>query len=189
MQTTLMGSFAIVLLCITILFSTDVFAQVNSDKNELNPSDTDLIILFSVAILLILGVVIFITRELILRKKTSYDKGEFGSKRNRDYEKYHSDWGDEENVFGSRKSKKFDDEFRKELEESDVPDYYNILGVSADASQEEIKNRYRKLAKELHPDKSKDSKTEERMAQINKAYEVLSDAQKRKQYDKHMSAL
>jgi molecular chaperone DnaJ len=179
----------LVILGLTVLFSIDAFAQSDSGKNELNPSDTDLIILFSVAILLVLGVVIYITRELILRKKTTYDKGKFTSKKNRDYEKYHADWGDEENVFDSRKSKKIDDEFRKELEESDVPDYYQIFGVSADASQEEIKNRYRKLAKELHPDKSKDSKSEEKMAQINKAYEVLSDLQRREQYDKYMSSL
>lgn len=180
-------SFSILVLLVLGFIAGDVFAQENS-KNELNPSDTDLIILFSVAILMILGVVIYITRELILRKKTGYDKGEFESKKNRDYEKYHSDWSDEENVLGSRKSKKFDEEFRKELEESDVPDYYKILGVASDASHDEIKNQYRKLAKEIHPDKSKDSKSEKKMAEINKAYEVLSDEQRREQYDKYMSA-
>jgi len=179
------GFSILILVGLGILFSTDVFAQSDSQtKNELNPSDTDLIILFSVSIIMVLGIVIFLTRELILRKKTGYDKGKFESKKNRDYEKYHSDWGGE-SIFGERKSK-FDDEFRKELEESDVPDYYKILGVSSKASQEEIKNRYRILAKEIHPDKSKDSKSEEKMTEINKAYEVLSDEQHREQYDKHM---
>ena len=184
MQAMQIKSFTILALLV-LVFSTDAFAQ--SISNELNPSDTDLIILFSVAILMVLGVVIYITRELILRKKTSYDKGDFESKKNRDYEKYHSDWSDEENVLGSRKSKKFDEKFRKELEESDVPDYYKILGVAQDASQNEIKNKYRKLAKVLHPDKTKDSKSEKKMAEINKAYEVLSDDQRREQYDKYMS--
>jgi len=179
------GVSILILVGLAILFSTEVFAQNYSQtKNELNPSDTDLVILFSVAIVIVLGLVIFLTRELILQKKTSYDKGKFESKKNRDYEKYHSEWGGE-SIFGEKRSK-FDDEFRKELEESDVPDYYKILGVSSKATHEEIKNRYRVLAKEIHPDKSKDSKSEEKMTEINKAYEVLSDEQHRKQYDKYM---
>ena len=179
------GFLILILVGLCILFSTDVFAQSDSQtKNELNPSDTDLIILFSVAIIMVLGIVIFLTRELIFRKKLGYDKGKFESKKNRDYEKYHSDWG-RESMFGERKSE-FDDEFRKELEESEVPDYYKILGVSAKATQEEVKNRYRVLAKETHPDKSRDSNSEEKMTEINKAYEVLSDEQLREQYDKHI---
>lgn len=59
-------------------------------------------------------------------------------------------------------------------------DYYDILGVSRGASQEEIKRAYRKLAHEHHPDKGGDS---ERFKQINEAYQVLSDPQKRQQYD------
>lgn len=179
-------SFFILSLLVLGLFSTQVYAQ--NEKNELNPSESDLIILFSVAILLVLGVVIYITRELILRKKTSYDKGDYDSKKNRDYEKYHSDWSGEDEALGARKSQKFDEEFRKELEESDVPDYYKILGVSPEATQDEIKSQYRKLAKEEHPDKTKDEKSEKKMAEINKAYEVLSDEQRRRQYDKYMSA-
>jgi len=181
-----MNGFSIlVLVGLGIIFSAEAFAQNYSQtRNDLNPSDADLIILFSVAIAIILGIVIFLTRELILRKKTNYDAGKFESKKNRDYEKYHSDWSGE-SIFGEKKSK-FDDEFRKELEESDMPDYYKILGVSSKATQEEIKNRYRLLAKETHPDKSKDSKSEEKMAEINRAYEVLSDEQRREQYDRHM---
>jgi len=179
------GFSILILVGLGILFSAEVFAQSNSQiRDELNPSDTDLVILFSVAIAIVLGLVIFLTRELILRKKTSYDEGKFESKKNKDYEKYHSDWGGE-SIFGESRSK-FDDEFRKELEESDVPDYYKILGVSSKATQKEIKNRYRVLAKETHPDISKDSGSEEKMAEINKAYEVLSDEQRREQYDKYM---
>ncbi|MFQ5706428.1 MAG: DnaJ C-terminal domain-containing protein [bacterium] len=63
-------------------------------------------------------------------------------------------------------------------------DYYNILAVSEDASAEEIKRAYRKLAKENHPDAHPgDRKSEERFKEISEAYAVLSDPQKRKQYD------
>lgn len=60
-------------------------------------------------------------------------------------------------------------------------DYYDILGVSKDASQEEIKKAYRKLAHKHHPDKGGD---EEEFKKVNKAYQTLSDKEKRKQYDR-----
>lgn len=59
-------------------------------------------------------------------------------------------------------------------------DYYNILGVNKNASQEDIKKAYRKLAMRHHPDKGGDQKTFQR---INEAYDVLKDPQRRKQYD------
>ena len=63
-------------------------------------------------------------------------------------------------------------------------DYYEILGVSRDASQEEIKKAYRKLAMKYHPDKNpNDKQAEEKFKEAAEAYEVLSDEQKRKQYD------
>ncbi len=63
-------------------------------------------------------------------------------------------------------------------------DYYKILGVSKDASPEEIKKAFRKLALKYHPDKNKGNKeAEERFKEINEAYAVLSDPQKRKEYD------
>ena len=65
-----------------------------------------------------------------------------------------------------------------------MPNYYKILGVERTATKEQIKNKYRKLAKETHPDKSKDASTEDEMVEINKAYEVLSDEEKRERYDK-----
>jgi len=63
-------------------------------------------------------------------------------------------------------------------------DYYKILGVSPDASTEEIKRVYRKLALKYHPDKNPGNKqAEEKFKEISEAYEVLSDPEKRKKYD------
>jgi curved DNA-binding protein len=63
-------------------------------------------------------------------------------------------------------------------------DYYETLGVSKTASEDEIKSAFRKLARKHHPDVAKDKKTaEEKFKQINEAYEVLSDPEKRKKYD------
>lgn len=65
-----------------------------------------------------------------------------------------------------------------------MKDYYDILNVSKDASQAEIKSSFRKLAKKYHPDLNPNNKdAEQKFKQINEAYEVLSDQEKRRRYD------
>jgi molecular chaperone DnaJ len=62
-------------------------------------------------------------------------------------------------------------------------DYYEVLGVSKDASKEEIKKSYRKLARKYHPDVNKEEGTDQKFKEVKEAYEVLSNDQKRQQYD------
>ncbi|MDY7040971.1 MAG: molecular chaperone DnaJ, partial [Chloroflexota bacterium] len=64
-------------------------------------------------------------------------------------------------------------------------DYYEVLGLGREASQEEIKKTYRRLARQYHPDVNPgDEEAEEQFKEINEAYEVLSDAEKRTRYDR-----
>ena len=64
-------------------------------------------------------------------------------------------------------------------------DYYEVLGVSKNATDEELKKAFRKLAKKYHPDANLDNKeeAEKNFKEVNEAYEVLSDKQKRQMYD------
>ena len=68
-------------------------------------------------------------------------------------------------------------------------DYYETLGVSRDASQADIKKAFRQLAKKYHPDVNKeDENAAQKFKEVNEAYQILSDEQKRAQYDQFGSA-
>ena len=170
-------------------FFYDSGAQVNppSAVSDYYVSQEDLYLTFTIAVIIVAGIFIYLARHIILRKKTSYDDAKLDSKKNRDYEKYHSEWSEEE-IFGSHKSTTDAKEFREMYNDNSLPNYYLVLGLTNDSSQLEIKNQYRKLAKQYHPDRNKDS-SEEKMAQINKAYEILSDKKLRAEYDKFCKLL
>ncbi len=180
---------------IIILFSIFMFSMIipeysqdatsTKTSNELIVSNEDLIIIFSSFIVAVIAIFLYLARNQILRRKFSYDVGDYESKKNRDYEKYHSDWTSDEFVGKKKTNKDDEEEYRKSLKNSNFPNYYKILEISNDATQGEIKNQFRRLVKEWHPDKNPDPTTKEKMAEINKAYEVLSDIERRKNYDKY----
>src|SRR3989338_2949114 len=64
-------------------------------------------------------------------------------------------------------------------------DYYEILGVSKNASSEQLKKAYRNLARKHHPDVDKSQGAEQKFKEINEAYQVLSDSQKKSAYDQY----
>ncbi len=151
-------------------------------------SQEDLIITFAICIIVVVGIFVYLARNIILRKKTKYDQLDLDSKKNRDYEKYHSEWTEEE-IFGSRKESTINQKtFNEMLKNKTLPNYYDVLGVEQSASPEQIKEQFRLLAKEWHPDRRKDS-SEEKMAEINQAYEVLSNQKLREEYDKYYKLL
>jgi len=151
-------------------------------------TESEQMIVFAIAAAIIISVLIFLARDSIIRKKNEYDTGEWESKKNRDYEKYHSEWMSDEISFERKgKNKLRDEDFRKSLLSKNIPDYYVILQIQKTASQNEIKSQFRGLAKKWHPDRKLSDDAEKKMTQINMAYEVLSNTKRRKMYDQHFS--
>ena len=160
------------------------YAQSEKVDMVLVVTDEEKIIIFGSFAIVIIGIFLFLARDIILRRKTSYDKKEFESKKENTYEKYHSDWGDDYEALGKRRNTKDDQEFREAVSNDSLINYYDVIGVSNSATPEEIKNKFRELAKKIHPDKTKVN-SEEEMAELNKAYEVLSDKERRASYDRY----
>ena len=151
-------------------------------------TESEQMIVFAIAAVIIISALIFLARGSIFRKKNEYDIGEWESKKNRDYEKYHSEWMSDEISFERKgKNKLSDEDFRKTLLNKNLPDYYTILQIQKTASQNEIKIQFRNLAKKWHPDRKQSDDAEKKMTQINMAYEVLSNTKRRKMYDQHFS--
>ena len=63
-------------------------------------------------------------------------------------------------------------------------DYYDILGVSKEASQDDLRQAHRRLVRKLHPDVNKEDDASSRFSEVQEAYDVLSDPEKRSQYDR-----
>ncbi len=150
-----------------------------AEEQVVAPSDQ--VIIFTGFIVVIVAIFVYLARDAILRKKTDYDTQELGSKKDREYEKYHSDWGDDYEDVGGRTRN-----CGLEADADNLPDFYAIIGVPRDATQDQIKVQYRRLAKKSHPDR--DSKADAgRMAEINLAYETLSDIEQRRKYDMRLA--
>ena len=177
-----------IVLIFIIIFSTIQVshAQIDESDRMLQVSDEEKIMLFVGATIAVIGIFLFLARDIVLRRKTSYDKKEHESKKDKTYEKYHSDWGDDYEEIGKRGNSEEEKEFRDEITNNSLPNYYKILGVEVNATQEQIKKSFRELAKKTHPDKTKED-SEEEMIKINKAYEVLSDETSKEKYDKYLN--
>ena len=151
-----------------------------------NVSDSDLILVFLISIVVLASVFVYLARHSIFRKKSVYDTGDWASKKNRDYEKYHSEWMSDEINFERKGKRKIDDEkFRELLQDGNLPNFYDVLQIQRNASQDDIKKQYRYLAKKWHPDRKHGLLAEKKMAEINKAYEVLSNPDNREMYDQY----
>ena len=172
-----------------VSFFYDSGLQVNppSAVDDVYITQEDLVLTFVIASIIVVGIFVYLARNIILRKRTKYDELNLDSKKDRDYEKYHSDWSNEE--FGTRKNASINQkEFDEMLKNKTLPNYYEVLGITQSATSNEIKEKFRLLAKEWHPDKRKDS-SDEKMSEINNAYEVLSNPELRDKYDKYFKLL
>jgi hypothetical protein len=123
---------------ILIGISQDTLAQeeVASSNLEYAMTTEESIMLFGGFAIAVIGIFLFLARDSILRRKTSYDKEEHESKKDKTYEKYHSDWTDDYVDFTYTKFTEDDAEFSKAAQNSTLPDYYKILGLPRSASPE-----------------------------------------------------
>ncbi len=106
---------------------------------ELEVSDEQRITIFLIFIIGVIAVFLYLARDIILKRKTAYEEKDLDSKKNKDYEKYHSDWSDDYEEFGSRNYTKEDKEFKEASENSTLPNYYEILGVKKTATPQKVK--------------------------------------------------
>ena len=98
-----MNQLKIVLIFIIIFSVIQVsYAQTDGSDRMLQVSDEEKIMLFVGATIAVIGIFLFLARDIVLRRKTSYDKKEHESKKDRTYEKYHSDWGDDYEEVGKK---------------------------------------------------------------------------------------
>lgn len=166
-----MRQYYVMVLLVALSSITPVWAQ---DDDTISPQEV--MIIFVIFIVAVIALFLYLARDSIRRIRTDYDQRSFESKKNRDYEKYHSGWQDDYEEYNSSKHTP-----------QDLPNYYEILGVSHDATSEDIKSRYRQLVKSLHPDISGEDSDAD-MVKINEAYEVLSDKDRRDKYDSDIGA-
>ena len=106
----------------TKTFFYDSGPQVNPSSivDEYYISQDNLILIFTIASVSVVGIFVYLARNIILRRKTKYDEADLASKKDRDYEKYHSDWTEEE-IFGSRKSSINADELHEMYNSKSLP--------------------------------------------------------------------
>ena len=119
-----MNEFKILIVFIIMIGTLQTtYAQINESDRELKVSDEEKIILFTGFSIAVIAIFLFLARDVILRKKTTYDKKDHESKKDRTYEKYHSDWGDDYEEIGKRGNSKEENEFRESVANNNLPNY------------------------------------------------------------------
>jgi len=98
-----------------------------------------------------------------------------------DFENWKEDWNDVRETW----SRTREQNYSKKQSQRDSNDFYEILGISRDYSIKEIKVHYRKLMLKFHPDRNNSKSAEEKCKKINEAYDILSDPEKKKNYDQY----
>ncbi len=98
-----------------------------------------------------------------------------------DFENWKGDWDDVRETWSRIRHQNYS----KKQSQGDSNDFYEILGISRDYSIKEIKIHYRKLMLKFHPDRNNSNGAEEKCKKINEAYEILSDPEKKKNYDQY----